>query len=278
MPFSRHGDSAPSEHADIPGVASSPSSRGRLLLLSYHVPPEPNPLAVGLKGVLDALRDTWTIDVVTATENAYAPPGVTTHHVPPRSLKGLHRTLGRVRLGKLADLVTWPDPYWPWIWPALRTSTRIVEAQRPDAVLAFSMPFSSAILGTLLKARTGLPLVLNFNDSPTCSDMYPVYPSRLHYERSRWLEDQFARRADRVVYVSKTNRDRVAARQPKAIQHKVELVRCSAIPPNDEANPPPPPAPSSLSSSPPTLLLWTETVCCTLAVAPLSSVTVSSTV
>jgi glycosyltransferase involved in cell wall biosynthesis len=198
---------------------------------------------VGLKGVLDALRDTWTIDVVTATENAYAPPGVTTHHVPPRSLKGLHRTLGRVRLGKLADLVTWPDPYWPWIWPALRTSTRIVEAQRPDAVLAFSMPFSSAILGTLLKARTGLPLVLNFNDSPTCSDMYPVYPSRLHYELSRWLEDQFARRADRVVYVSKTNRDRVAARQPQPVRRTVKLVRCSAIPPEEEASPPPPPAP-----------------------------------
>ncbi len=89
----------------------STSSRPRLLLISYRFPPEPYPLAIGLRGVIDGLRKHWSIDVITAAENAYAPPNVTVHHVPPRSLD--YRWLHRLKLGWLANLGTWPDPFLP---------------------------------------------------------------------------------------------------------------------------------------------------------------------
>lgn len=207
------------------------SSRPHLLLISYRFPPESYPLAIGLRGVIDSLREEWTIDVITAAENAYAPSGVTIHHVPgTTAIPTLHRLLARVKLQKIAHLVTWPDPFWPWIYPALRTAEHVIGERRPDVLLGFLMPFSTGYVGTMLSKKTGIPLVLNLDDSPTCLDMHPEYPCRLHYELSRRMEDHFVKQADRMVYVSERNRNRVAQRHDLNTQTKLRVVRCSASP------------------------------------------------
>jgi hypothetical protein len=209
----------------------------RLLLISYRFPPQSSPLALGLREVVNVLRRNWEIDVVTATKNASTFPNVTVHHVPERSFSFLQRPLRTLRLEKLERLLTWPDPYWPWIWPALRVAERIVNERQPSVGLIFMMPFSTGFVGTLLKARTGLPIVFNLNDSPTCSDMNPTFPSRLHYALSTWMEDTYVRTADRTVYVSRHNRDRVRRRHPEALRKRIRMVRCSADPMTD-AEPP----------------------------------------
>lgn len=224
---------------------TSEGSRPRLLLISYRFPPESYPLAIGLRGVVRSLQDDWDIDVITAAKNAEPFSNVTVHHVPGRSIEPGLRALSSMRLDKIARLLTWPDPYWPWIWPALRRAEQVIERRRPDAILVFMMPFSTGFVGTLLKKRTGLPLVMNLNDSPTCSDMRPVYPTRGHYALFRWMEDHFIRSADRVVYVSRQNRDRVRTRQPPHLRDRLELVRCSAD------LPAPPEGPASTTSPPP---------------------------
>jgi hypothetical protein len=177
------------------------------------------------------LQDDWDIDVITAAENAEDFPNLTVHHVPgPTAITNFNENLRSLRLDKLSDLLTWPDPYWPWIFPALRKAEHLVETRSPDAALVFMMPFSTGIVGTLLKVRTGLPLVFNLDDSPTCSDMHPTYPSWLHYRLFQWLEDYYIRASDRTVYVSLSNRDRVQARQPADHAPKLHLIRCSAEP------------------------------------------------
>jgi glycosyltransferase involved in cell wall biosynthesis len=206
------------------------SQRPRLLLLSYRFAPETYPLSIGLKGVVEELSNEWDIDVVTAAENAYSPPGTTVHHVPPRSTERIMKIPKRLRLEKLTDFFTWPDPFWPWILPAFRTAKRVIRDRQPDAILVFMMPFSTGMVGTLLKVQTGLPLIINLNDSLTCSDMRPSYPSRLHHALYRRLEDYYVRTADRSVYVSRHNRDRIRDRQPDAHREKIKLVRCSAEP------------------------------------------------
>jgi glycosyltransferase involved in cell wall biosynthesis len=204
-----------------------------LLIVSYRFPPETYPLAIGIKGVIDQLRREWEIDVVTAADDAYEPSGVHIKHVRPRSLSTLQRRLRKIRMDKIARLLLFPDPFWPWIRPALRCAIKAHAAQPYDAVLTFVMPFSGGFVGAALKKRTGLPLVINFDDSPTCTDMNPRFPSHLHYRFARWMEDYFVRTADRVVYVSRHNRDRVRARQPSAYRDRLHLIRCGAQPFSD---------------------------------------------
>lgn len=209
---------------------STNSAKPRLLIVSYRFPPETYPLAIGLKGIVDHLRHKWNIDVVTAAKDAYEPAGVRIKHVCPQSLSTLQRWLRKIRLDKIARLLVLPDPFWPWVRPALRSALKAHAAEPYDAVLTFVMPFSGGFVGTELKRRTGLPLVINLDDSPTCTDMKSWFPSPLHHRFARWMEDYFVRRADRIVYVSRHNRDRVRARQPAAYRDRFRLIRCGAEP------------------------------------------------
>jgi glycosyltransferase involved in cell wall biosynthesis len=71
-------------------------------------------------------------------------------------------------------------------------------------------------------------LILNLDDSPTCTDMHPSFPTRLHFRLARALEDYYARCADAIVYVSERNLEAVRARQPKDVQQRFHLVRYGA--------------------------------------------------
>jgi hypothetical protein len=90
------------------------------------------------------------------------------------------------------------------------------------------MPYSAGLAGIVLSRLTGLPLILNLDDSPTCTDMHPDFPTRLHYLLARALEDLYARRADATVYVSQTNLELVGARQPQPVRRRLHLVRYGA--------------------------------------------------
>jgi glycosyltransferase involved in cell wall biosynthesis len=83
-------------------------------------------------------------------------------------------------------------------------------------------------VGIVLSRLTGLPLILNLDDSLTCTDMHPYFPTRLHYRLAKALEDLYARRADAVVYVSHTNLNAVKARHPDHFGQKFHLVRYGA--------------------------------------------------
>lgn len=211
-----------------------------VLCISYRFPPEPYPLSIGLRGVIDHLRTEWTIEVVTAAEDAYAPPNVNIHHVPgSTSLHMMEELFRSARLEKFSDLLIWPDPYWSWLPAAVRRARQVVDSTSPDVILVFMMPYTTGFVGTRLKAKTGLPLVTSFNDSPTCSDMHPRFPSRLHYKLAQWMEDYFIQSSDRSVYVSWRNRNRVAARHAPADSNKLQLVRCTAEPvPSSNGSPP----------------------------------------
>lgn len=217
----------------------------RLLLISYRFPPEPYPLANSLAGVVRHLQTEWDIDVVTAARDARSSGRVHIHHVPECAESRLHRALRALRLDKVDNLLTWPDTYRSWVEPALDTAEALVHRRQHDVAIVFMMPFSAGSVGTALNERTGIPLVLNLDDSPTCSDMHPTYPSRWHYRKAVQMEDRFIRTADRVIYVSQHNRDRVAARQPESLRDRLHMIRCSADVPDSE----PPSLRASTSSS-----------------------------
>jgi glycosyltransferase involved in cell wall biosynthesis len=140
------------------------------------------------------------------------------------------RLLRRARLERLWTLVAFPDAQLPWVRVAVRQGRTLSRARPPDVIVAFMMPYSVGLAGVLLKALSRRPLVLNFDDSMTCSDMQPEFETRLHAWLTRAVEDWYIRRADAAVFVSQRNLERVHDRLPPAHRSKLKLVRFGADP------------------------------------------------
>jgi hypothetical protein len=140
----------------------------------------------------------------------------------------LLRALRRLRMNKLLELLLWPDESIFWLLPALRASRRLTGELAPRAIVVFMMPYSTGLVGTMLSRRGGPALIVNLDDSLTCSDMHPHFPTRLHYLMARGLEDFYARRADATVYVSETNLQAVRSRLPDVDPRRFHLVRYGA--------------------------------------------------
>ena len=135
----------------------------------------------------------------------------------------LLRAAAAAAANKLLELLVWPDESIFWLLPAMRAGRRIA----PRAPAERDRRVHDALLRRARRHRaarlSGLPLVLNLDDSPTCTDMHPYFPTRLHYRLARALEDLYVSRADAVVYVSRTNLELVS-RAPAAR-------RCAKLPP-----------------------------------------------
>jgi len=201
-----------------------------LLCISQSFPPERTPTAIRAGKLLGRLSREWEIELLTESGAPRSHEGVEVHVVPSRRPRRLLAALRRLHLGKLVEMLLWPDESIFWLVPAIRAGRRLIEQTSPSAIVVFMMPYSSGLAGIALSRLSGLPLVLNLDDSPTCIDMHPQFPTRLHYRLARALEDLYVRCADAVVYVSQANLESVRARNPPDSATKLHLVRYGADP------------------------------------------------
>ncbi len=213
-------------------------ARPALLCLSSAFAPVPKPTAIRASRLVEHLSADWDITVLTERGDDRDGERLRVERVRPWRPGRALALAARLRLAKLVELLVWPDDSIFWIAPAVRAGRRAIRRRRPEAIVVFMMPYSAGIAGLVLARLSRLPLILNLDDSPTCTDMHPVFPSRLHHRLARALEDLYVRRADAVVYVSAHNLELVAARQPPAERAKLHLVRYGAEP--DAFSPRPP--------------------------------------
>jgi glycosyltransferase involved in cell wall biosynthesis len=199
-----------------------------LLCLSPSYAPDRTPTAIRAGMLLERCSEEWDITVLTESGRGRSDGLVRVEVAPGWRPRRLYAALRRLRLSKLLELFVWPDDSVFWVLPAILKGRRLIRELRPSAIVVFMMPYSAGLAGVALKRLSGLPLILNLDDSPTCSDMHPYFPSRLHYLLARALEDFYVRRADAVVYVSEANLERVRARQPEPSRRKLQLVRYGA--------------------------------------------------
>jgi hypothetical protein len=199
-----------------------------LLCISQSFAPQTTPTAIRAGKLLQRLAEQWDVTVLTEAEGPHDVAGVRVETVHSRPPTRLLATLRRLRLDKLIELAVWPDHSIFWVLPAIRAARRLIREQRPSAIVVFMMPYSAGLVGLALRRLTRLPLVLNLDDSLTCGDMHPYFPTALHFRAARALEDAYARRADAVVYVSATNLAAVRERQPEQGREKLHLVRYGA--------------------------------------------------
>lgn len=201
---------------------------GKLLCISYRFAPETYPLAIRVDSFVTHLSKSFEIDAITAASPTNAAEGVKVHHVKPRVPNRFIRMLRRLKLGKLVPLLFWPDLFVFWIWPAYKKAKALIKKNRPDAIVVFMMPYSQGLVGIMLKKAFDLPLILNLNDSPTCTSLHPVFPSRFHYYLAKKLEALYIKWADEIVYVSKQNLDRLKAPLTAETRDKMHLIRRGA--------------------------------------------------
>jgi hypothetical protein len=219
--------------AASPSSQSHPSPSGRqpaLLCISQSFSPDTTPTAIRAGKLLEKLSAQWDIAVVTEAQGLRRSGRVRVEVVRSWPVSRLLAVLRRLRLTKLLELGVWPDESVFWVVPALLAGRRLIRETAPSAIVVFMMPYSAGLAGIALSRLTGLPLILNLDDSPTCTDMHPYFPSRLHYRLAKALEDYYARCADAIVYVSDTNLDAVRSRQPEHVRQKFHLVRYGADP------------------------------------------------
>jgi glycosyltransferase involved in cell wall biosynthesis len=207
-----------SERQRMPGV----------LCFAQSFPPETTPTSIRAGKLLERLSARWDVTVITASDGPRELGSLRVEQVRPLRPSRLLAMLGRLRLGRLAELFIWPDEGIFWLLPALLAGRRAVRERAPSAIVVFMMPYSSGLIGLALSRMTRLPLILNLDDSPTCTDMHPHYPTRLHHRLARALEDLYVRRADAVIYVSQRNLELVRERQRDSDRGKLRLVRYGA--------------------------------------------------
>jgi hypothetical protein len=207
-----------------------PERQPVLLCISQSFSPDTTPTAIRASKLLDKLSAEWRIAVLTESQGAQSHEHIRVDVVRSRRPRRLLAALRRLRLAKLSELLVWPDESIFWVLPAILAGRRVIREIAPSAIVVFMMPYSGGLAGVALSRLTGLPLILNLDDSPTCTDMHPNFPTRLHYRLAKALEDFYARRADAVIYVSQTNLDSVRSRQPALTRSKFHLVRYGADP------------------------------------------------
>lgn len=203
-------------------------ARPVLLCISQSFSPDTTPTAIRAGKLLEKLSSQWAITVVTETQGRRSTGLVAVEAIRSWRPNALLSAMRRARMGKLLELLVWPDESVFWLLPAILAGRRRVKELAPRAIVVFMMPYSAGLAGIVLSRLTGLPLILNLDDSPTCTDMHPYSPTRLHFFLARALEDFYVRCSDAVVYVSATNLEAVRSRQPEAQRAKFHLVRYGA--------------------------------------------------
>jgi glycosyltransferase involved in cell wall biosynthesis len=197
-----------------------------LLAFCYEFPPNTTPTANRSAELLTRLSRDWQITVITP-EGRSRFPGLRTLEVPVHPTGRARRLLERARLKKLIDWIPLPDELSSWADGALETALNLCanESRRPDLLLSFMYPYASGEVCLKAQARTGIPAVFNFDDSPSCDDMHPSYPSRFHFARALAWEDRIVRAASAVIYVSERNLEKVRQRQAPHEHQKLHLIR-----------------------------------------------------
>lgn len=120
----------------------------------------------------------------------------------------------RRRWKTLSDLIFIPDNKVLWLPFAISCGLKIIK--KIDIIFASSPPYTSLIVGALLKRISGLPLVIDFREAWTDAH-FVHYPTRIHSFINRLLEEKIIRYAEAVTCVNEFVKKCLQAKYNKSI-------------------------------------------------------------
>lgn len=130
------------------------------------------------------------------------------HDAPEVPTRRLGTTLTAVRLGRLAQLMEYPDPSCRWIKSALPVATDLARRLRFDAIMTSYPPLGPTLLGLRLQEATGLPWVVDFRD-PWVQNPFVSWQTHWHYRRQRVLQRRVLANAAVVLMNTKDARQQL---------------------------------------------------------------------
>ncbi len=104
------------------------------------------------------------------------------------------------------DLFCYPDRFLGWVPLTTLAAARMVRVLGIDVIYVSCSPFSSALVGVLLKKITKRALVLDFRDPYLASVASHVAMSRIRARIEGWFERRFVRNADVFLVTSEETR------------------------------------------------------------------------
>ena len=129
-------------------------------------------------------------------------------------LKGLARATAK----SAASVLLQPDPQMLWVPNALTAAKRLLARLPHDAILATAPPYSNLVLGTMLKKRTGLPLIVDYRDEWDLSSQYLENSRRDWFSRvvQERMQRSVLRQADAIVATTQGSTARLQDRARQA--------------------------------------------------------------
>lgn len=128
------------------------------------------------------------------------------------------------RLGLNWRLIALPDIYVGWIPMALRKGMEILNKDDIDVIYASSPSESSAIVGAILKKKTGKPLVVDMRDAWTLNPFSTSYPTPLHKRIDRYMEKRVLESCDQLITVTNSIKEDYLAIYPW-LEEKTTVIR-----------------------------------------------------
>ena len=98
----------------------------------------------------------------------------------------------------VTDLFEIPDEAAGWMLPAIWSGARAIRRNNVAAILATGRPWTTLVIGAVLKQLTGRPLVVDFRD-PWMTNPFRIPTSTLKNRIEKWLEQWVVRTSDLIV-------------------------------------------------------------------------------
>lgn len=202
---------------DIASQRKTVSPERELLVIAFHYPPDNSSTGVlrTLKFTQYLYRHSWRSCVISAPVSFYrftdpeslrlVPPETAVYRTSALDIKQ-HVSL----FGVYPSFLSYPDRYWPWVFPAARQAARLIRETRVDALYTTSPIPSAHLIGLRLKRRFGLPWLADFRD-PWVEDSMPMLEKRV----ARYFERKVVTQADRVICNTPALRRTFLARYPE---------------------------------------------------------------
>ena len=168
-------------------------------MISYEYPP--NEGVGGLRAYYFSKyleRSGWNVTVVTLNDNSQRNTAIWEDMF--NGISEVYHSEEALSLRKFASRFKFfiPDVNIGWILPTFRLCDRIVRKKNIKVIYASCNPFSSAVIGVLIKKRFNIPLIVDFRD-PWTLDWDVVYPTYFHEFLDNFLESRVLRYADHLV-------------------------------------------------------------------------------
>ena len=181
----------------------------KVLIISYFYPPLGGPGALRILNFTKYLPKYGWESYVISVKNPDRYFNIMGKEKVPEDIKVYYTKnilpLGWAQLGMekyfgIKNFYSIPDIYIGWLIPTVLKAKKIIEKENIDLIFTSSLPWTSSLIGVLLKKLTRKPLVIEFRDAWSFNP-YIRYPTKSHAWLNLNLENICLRVCDYFITV-----------------------------------------------------------------------------